>query len=276
MVPLDVATLPLLSAGLAVASATLFFLVARAVRTRAVSAASVPARNAFVLWWGCLSLVTVAGALMSLPAFPRSVGLFLAITVVNLALLCVALWGLLFYLVFLFTNRRDLARPLGVAYVGYFVFLLYFIVSGDPTSVETTTWGPKLVYADPIDSGPVYWAAVLLLILPPFVAAAGYLSLYWKVDQRFQKQRILLVSVSIMAWFGSALVGTGLAQEGSDWWRVTSRLIGLAAAGTILYAYRGLKPSAPVPTVTSPPSSGEAPLYSPPRKGVTQVQPLLA
>ena len=128
------------------------------------------------------------------------------------------------------------------------------------------------MYADPIESGPVYWAAILLLILPPFLAAGGYLSLYWKVDQPVQKRRILLVSLSILVWFGTALAGTGASE--SDVWRIVSRLIGLAAAATILYAYTGLKPSEPAAVTTTPHKGQDPPMYdNPPRKGVANIGP---
>ena len=265
-----IATLPLVSILLSLASATLFLLVGRAVYLRPVSTESVRARNAFVLWWSTLGLVTVIGLVLQAPGFPLTVSAFLTVTIVILALLCVGLWGLLFYLLFLFTNRRDLAVPLAIGYVLYFAFLTYFIMAGDPTSVESTKWGHEIEYADPIESGPVYWAAILLLILPPFLAAGGYLSLYWKADQPVQKRRILLVSMSILVWFGSALVSTGAGE--SDAWRIVSRLIGLAAAATILYAYTGLKPSEPAAVTTTPHKGHDPPMYDDaPRKGVANI-----
>lgn len=268
-----IATLPLVSLALSLASATVFLLVARAVYRRPVSADSVLARNAFVLWWSTLGLVTLISLVLQAPGFPATVPMFLMVTMVTLALLCVGLWGLLFYLLFLFTSRRGIALPLALAYVLYFAFLAYFIVAGDPASVESTKWGQELEYADPIESGPIYWAAVLLLILPPFLAAGGYLSLYWKADQPVQKRRILLVSLSILVWFGSALVGTG-ADEDSGVWRIVSRLIGLAAAATILYAYTGLKPSDPASVTTTPAQGAEQPLYGDsPRKGIAHIGP---
>lgn len=265
-----VATLPLVSIVLSLASATLFLLVGRAVYVRPVSTESVRARNAFVLWWSTLGLVTVIGLVLQAPGFPVTVPAYLTVTIVTLALLCVGLWGLLFYLLFLFTSRRDLAVPLAIGYVLYFAFLTYFIMAGHPTSVESTKWGKELEYADPIESGPMYWAVILLLILPPFLAAGGYLSLYWKVDQPLQKRRILLVSMSILVWFGAGLAGTGVSE--SDLWRIVSRLIGLAAAATILYAYTGLRPSQPTTVTTTPRKGHEPPMYgNPPRKGVANI-----
>ncbi|MEK6975355.1 MAG: hypothetical protein AABY18_03325 [Candidatus Thermoplasmatota archaeon] len=267
------ATLPLLSIALGLASAAMFLLVARTVWARPVSQESVRARNAFVTWWGVLGFVTGVGLVRQAPGFPASVTAFLAVSIISLAVLCVGLWGLLYYLLFLFTSRRGLALPLALGYVLYFAFLAAFILGGNPTSVASTKWGPEIVYSDPLDSGPVYWTAVMLLILPPFLAAGGYLSLYWKVTDPVQKRRILLVSLSILVWFGSALVGTGAGE--SDWWHIASRLIGLGAATTIYYAYRGLRPGEPQAFTHTPRPSEEPPLYgAPPRKGVSRVSRL--
>src|SRR5688500_7177162 len=98
MEPFAAVTLPMISIGLSLASATVFLLVARAVFLRPVSAESVLARNAFVTWWSTLGAVTLIGVVLQFPNFPTSVPVFLGVTVVSLALLCVGLWGLLFYL----------------------------------------------------------------------------------------------------------------------------------------------------------------------------------
>ena len=270
-----VATLPLVSVALSLASAAMFFLVARTVWSRPVSQESQRARNAFVLWWGILGAITLVGIVLQVPDLPLTVTGYLAFTVVALGLICVGLWGLLYYLLFLFTNRRALALPLALGYIVYFAFLTAFILSGDPTSIEQTKWGPQLEYENQVDSGPIYWAAILLLILPPFLAAAGYLSLYWRVDNPVQKRRILMVSISILVWFGSSLVTSGAGASESDVGQFASRLIGLAAATTIYYAYRGLKPAKPHPQAASAPEGGDMPLYSPPRRELHHVLPLV-
>ncbi len=270
-----VATLPLLSAALSVASAAMFFLVARTVWVRPVSQESQLARNAFVLWWAILGAVTLVGIVLQLPDVHIGVTGFLTFTVVALALLCVGLWGLLYYLLFLFTNRRGLALPLALGYIVYFAFLTAFILAGGPHHIEQTKWGPQLESDHPIDSGPVYWAAILLLILPPFLAAAGYLSLYWKVDQPVQKRRILLVSMSILVWFGSSLITSGSGTSQSDVGQIVSRLIGLGAAATIYYAYRGLKPATPHAHTPSKETGTDTALYAPPRKELHHVLPLV-
>ena len=97
-----------------------------------------------------------------------------------------------------------------------------------------------------------------------------------KVDQQVQRRRILLVSLSILLWFGSSLVGTALQASQTRAWSLVSRAIGLAAAATIYYAYRGLKPDQPSPATTTPKRGDEPPMYqAPPRKGVSRVAPRL-
>jgi hypothetical protein len=66
----------------------------------------------------------------------------------------------------------------------------------------------------------------------------AYFTLYFHVSEVTQKYRVLLVSWSIIIWFLSPLfaIVAGLAEQ--DWWQLASRLIGLAAALTILMAYQ--------------------------------------
>lgn len=254
---------------LAFLSAGVFLLVGWTIQSRDVSPAMRIGQKAFVVWWYALAAATLLGALGNL----ASLGLqpLLALTLVTLLILSVGLCGLLYYLVFLFTERRSLLVPMAVGYAGFFAFLTWFILAGDPVGVERTAWGSTIEYANPIDQGPFFVAAIVLLIGPPLVAAAGYLSLYWKVDDPILKRRILLVSLSILAWFGSSLIGTGTEAAETDAWQLTSRLIGLAAAATIYYAYTGIRPSEPSQAESGQPASEESVYESPPRRGVAHV-----
>lgn len=264
------AMLPFLATTLSLLSAFGFFLVGRTIQKRDVSRPMRIGQDAFVVWWYSLAIATLVGTLSWLPVF-HDLEAFLTLTILTLLVLCVGLWGLLFYLVFLFTARRSLLVPMAIGYAALFVFFVWFILSGQPTGIESTEWGPRLVYAEPIEGGPLALLAIALLVGPQVLASLGYLSLYWKTDDPLLRRRILLVSLSIFAWFGSSLVGSGADVSRSDWWRVTSRLIGLAAAATIYYAYTGIRPASPQATgpAGSPP---EESLYeSPPRRGVAHV-----
>lgn len=266
------AFLPTFASLLSFLSAAGFALVGRAIQQREVTAGMRVGQRAFVVWWYALAATTFVGALANL--MDLSLDAFLALTIIILLVLCVGLCGLLFYLVFLFTERRSLLVPMAIGYAGYFLFLTWFILAGQPVGVEHTDWGTRIEYADPIDSGPVFVAAILLLIGPQLLGAAGYLSLYWKVDDPHLRRRILLVSISILAWFGSSLIGTGTGTSESDWWRLTSRLIGLAAAGTIYYAYTGIQPSKPQSASQAKAPAEESLYESPPRRGVANIAPL--
>lgn len=261
---------PVAALALSVASAALFALVGRTMQRRRVSPEGRSAQLGFVAWWYGIAGVSIVGAAMAFPGFPLDVGLFLVVAFLLIGVLCAALAGLLHYLVFLYTSRNALGAIVA-AYVAFFVLLIVFIGLNEPTGLQETRWGPELDYANPIDGGPLYWTVVLALIAPPVVAALAYFTLYWKARDPVLKRRILLVSLSIAVWFGSSLVGMAPGARDTDWWILTSRVIGLAAAATILYAYAGLKPS--VPDQPSPAAATEDSIYEGPRREVASVAP---
>ena len=267
------AVLPFLATTLSLLSAVGFVLVGRTIQRRDVSRQMRIGQDAFVVWWYSLAAATLLGTLAALPVF-EDLEAFLTLTILALLVLCVGLCGLLFYLVFLFTARRSLLVPMAIGYAGFFVFLVWFILAGQPTDVTTTGWGRELVYAEPLEDGPLVATAIALLIGPQVIASLGYLSLYWKTDDPLLRRRILLVSLSILAWFGSSLVGTGADVSESDWWRFTSRLIGLAAAATIYYAYTGIRPGRSMETGPTDRPPEESLYESPPKRGVAHVGPL--
>src|SRR5258706_11619559 len=66
------------------------------------------------VWWFALAGTTLMNALMSLlgAAGWTSLPVFTVLTYVNLLMSCAALWGLLYYLVYLFTGSRRWLIPL--------------------------------------------------------------------------------------------------------------------------------------------------------------------
>jgi hypothetical protein len=258
----------------ALASAAVFGLVARTVHRRQVSPEARAARNAFVAWWACLSFLSVVAALLLMPFVPLDVPLFLEATIASLLILCGGLWGLQFYLVYLYTNSRRSLVPLALGYLALFGLLLFVTLKSGPFHVESTSWGPQLKGSTDLQGTPIYWVVILLFIVPTLVAAGAYLSLYRKANEPLQRRRILLVGLSLLLWFGTGL-GATVGNVGlADWWQIVSRVISLAAAGTIYYAYAGLKPQRPepmpVPSMPPPYMAGD-PLD--PRRRVLQVQP---
>jgi hypothetical protein len=161
----------------------------------------------------------------------------MTITLMNLLATCVALYGLMFYLLYLFTGNSRLLGPLTVFYIAYYAFIMYYVLASEPVNVVVNRWGAGLVYQNQI-RGPLFLIAVFLLVFPQILGSLAYFMLYFQVRTATQKYRILLVSWSIIIWFLSSFIAslTGLSSE--DWWQVTSRLIALAASLTILLAYQ--------------------------------------
>jgi hypothetical protein len=229
----------LLDALFQVVTGVVYAYVGRVTARRRVEGEGKLAADLFALWWYALGAITASGAITRVLAWSgvRDVGIFAAVTHVSLLVLCVALWALLYYLVYLFTGNRRWLVPLSAFYVVYYLAMLYYVVLRQPIGVTVTDWAVKLEYANP---APVVSTAVivLLLIVPPLVGAAGYARLFWRVTEPTQRYRIGMVSFTLLGWFGSALgaYGTGISTD--PWWQAVSRLIGLAAALLIYAAYR--------------------------------------
>jgi hypothetical protein len=229
----------LFGAALSILSAGIYYYVGRVLSKRRV--ASPDARLAwmlFVVWWYALGTSTLVGALLSLLGAFNIVGLplFITLTQFNLLAICVALYGLMYYLLYLFTGNRRLLTPLTLFYIAYYILIIYYIQSRMPVGVTVGRWNASLEYAQG-PGGPVFIVALLLLIFPQVIGSLAYFTLYFRVKNVTQKYRILLVSWSIIIWFMSAFLASIAGFGGQDWWQVTSRLIALSASLAILLAY---------------------------------------
>ena len=230
----------LFGAILSIIIASIYYYVGRVLSRRRMG--SPDARLAwilFIVWWYALAVTAVSGAILSLLGAFGIAGLpvFITITLINLLATCVALYGLMFYLLYLFTGNRRLFGPLTVFYIAYYILLVYYVQASIPVGVTVDRWRATLEYQTPI-RGPFFFIVLLLLVLPQVIGSLAYFSLYFRVQTATQKYRILLVSWSIIIWFMSSFLASisGLSQQ--DWWQIFSRLIGLGAALTILFAYQ--------------------------------------
>jgi hypothetical protein len=221
-------------------SAGIYFYVGRVLsRRHQASSETGMAWSMFVVWWYALALATLSSGMLSLLGGFGLVGLplFTTINIINFLTLSVALMGLMYYLVYLYTGNRNLIWPIGIFYFLYYGLLVYFIEASNPVGVTVNRWNTALQFENTI-RGPLYWIALVLLVFPQIIASLAYFILFFRVNEMTQKYRILLVSWSILIWFMSSFLGSisGLSQQ--DWWQIVSRLIGLAASLTILFAYQ--------------------------------------
>jgi hypothetical protein len=229
----------LLNAAILIATGAVYAYVGLVTWRRRVGGEAQLASDLFATFWLALAATTAAGALPRIMAYlgVADLALYATITHVNIFAICIALWGLLYYLLYLFTGKRGTLIPVSIFYVLFYAWLVYILAVRTPTGLEVDGWNVRLTYATEIQ-GPVITAFALLLILPPVLGAAGYARLFFKVDDPTQRYRIGLVSFTILAWFGTILLVFFLQVGSGVWWQIASRLIGLAAAYLIYAAYR--------------------------------------
>jgi hypothetical protein len=229
----------LFGAFLSFLSAGIYFYVGQVLsrRRQSTSEASL-AWLMFVTWWYALALATLMGGMLSLLGAFGIIGLplFTTITIINLLTTCVGLFGLIFYLLYLYTGKAGLIWPAGIFYFFYYGFLVYVVEASDPVGVTINRWNTSLQFQT--IRGPLIVLVLVLLVFPQILGSLAYFMLFFQVKAKTQKYRILLVSWSIIIWFLSAFLASiaGLSQQ--DWWQIASRLIALGAALTILFAYQ--------------------------------------
>jgi hypothetical protein len=230
----------LFGALLSILTASIYYYVGYVLsQRRASSDDSRMAWSMFIVWWYALAATTLSGAILSFLGALGIVGLplFVTVTLVNLLATCVALFGLMYYLLYLFTGSRRLLVPLTLFYIAYYALLIYYVLARGPVSVSVDRWRAALVYENEA-TGLLFLVALLLLVFPQIIGSLAYFTLYFRIENPTQKYRVLLVSWSIIIWFLSAFLASISGLSEFDWWQVASRLIGLSAALMILFAYQ--------------------------------------
>lgn len=228
-------------AAIGTASAFAFLAVGRLLGRRHVDGEARLAHQAFRLWWVSLALSTLLGSVLRdvLVAFGvTSLPLFIAAQYGNIALVCIALAGLLYYLVYVYSGRRGAWKPIVAFYVLYFAFLVSVIVQAHPIGVVAKRFSASLVYETPIAQHPMYPTLILLLVGPQILAALAYFLLVFRVEGTTARYRVSMVSLSILGWFGMTLVAAMTGMNQLPYWPVVSRLLGLTAAFMVFLAYR--------------------------------------
>src|SRR5829696_3221612 len=135
----------------------------------------------FIVWWYALAATTLSGALLSLLGALGIVGvpLYITVTLVNLLTICVALYGLNFYLLYLFTGNRNLLGLLTAFYIIYYPLLVYYVQASYPVSVSVERWRTALVYENQL-RGPFFLLVLLMLVLPQILGSLAYFMLYFR------------------------------------------------------------------------------------------------
>ncbi len=238
----------MLAAGVALLNALMVYVLVRVgvvVMERRPKGPGHLAGTSFAVWWFTLAglqagsvldfIIQAVGGSWTLAAYMTYVQLLLLIIVA-------AIGGLLYYMVYVYTGRRNAWRIIAAAYTGIYILLVYYVFLAEPIAVTQGPLGTTLEYRYDLDDTLLARIVGIGLILPTLLAAIGYFSLYFRVEEPSQKFRIGAVGGSFIIWFGSSL----LVGQLTDWsdttaWRITSAFITLGSAFAV---YTGFQPPA--------------------------------
>ncbi len=203
-----------------------------------------PARLAgtgFAGWWIMLGLLQIS-ALIDL-IVTRTVGWtipgYTTYVQALLLLISVGFAGLLYYMVYLFTGRARAWIPVTIGYVAMFIVLLHWFNAADIIALNQGEFASEPVYKRDLADGPLSTVIGLILLVPVFMAAIGYLSLYFKVQERSQRFRIATIGGAFTFWFGSSIiVGQATDWNNTEWWPLVSSLITLLAAAGVYATFQ--------------------------------------
>lgn len=212
---------------------------------------SAQAWNAFRIWWFAMAINNVLN-LLSVGLFSQGItdlNVHLAIKVANIVAPSVALWGLLSYLVYVFTGNRRANMVLTIFYVLFAIALIYGTLALQPTGVRMDEWNTALdnrITGEQLGEAASWAIALSFLLaiaLPPFLAAIGFFMLYFRVKERSQKYRSIMVPAGIIIIFGFSVIlplllyPFGVRVSEVSWWPVTIRALGVLALIMIYWAY---------------------------------------
>lgn len=221
--------------------AGVFATVGYRLSRRSVAPEAKRAARGFNLWWAGIALVwtidAARGFAIAGGVSPQSAAwdAFLLGQYAFIIVLCVALTGLLTYLLFVFTGR-DLYVPLAAFYGAYVIVALLAMTTAQPSDIRIGTWATHVVYAN--DLAPATEATFFLfLLVPQLGGAAAYLSLARRTTERERKFRILVVGTSLLVWIGVNLAADLAGWTYADAWQVARRALALVASIAILLAY---------------------------------------
>lgn len=222
-----------------VATASVYAFVGSVVWKRHIGGDGKLAAMLFGAWWFGLAAITASGAVQRALfwAGVEDLSVFITLSQLNLLVLCVALWGLLYYFVYLFTGERRWLARLAVAYFAYYVSLLYYMAWREPNGVEVGDWSVALAFARDIPA-PAAAALVLLLVGPAILGSLAYARLFFRVRDPTVRYRIGMVSLAIFGWFATLLGGWTIGMPEEPWWPFITRAIALLAALVVLAAFR--------------------------------------
>jgi hypothetical protein len=191
----------------------------------------------FSAWWIAIAVGAGITGIEGILGASGALTLPLALTAYILTLLIdsVALWGLVAYLLYIYTGRGQVLL-LSAFYGAFYLAALYYTVARHAIGVTEVAGVPTLVYANG-NSGPVFAFVVLALIVPEVVAVILYASLLRQTTERTLRYRITLVTVALVLYFGLAFFGPPSTWVYADAWTLVKAGLDVFGAIIVLLAY---------------------------------------
>lgn len=223
-----VAILSLLGIALAALYARVGLLVARRA-----GASGEHAMAFFAAFWIGVAGYGFLDAAWALALAFVDVPLALAVAILHakVALGVAAFFGLVYYLLFLYTGRRWLLAPVAIAYGAIYAVVEYYYVWREPVGQHLGAWSAGLDYAK--ESAAFHDAVTLLLFVPPALAAVAYAMLVAVVQQREARRRVAITASSLAVFFASLTLGW--LNGRIPWWPVAEKALALGAALAVLW-----------------------------------------
>jgi hypothetical protein len=181
--------------------AAVYLYIGYRLSQRRVSAGSRLASYQFSLWWGGLGITVALGGIELALAIAGALPFALALTFYFFTDLvdCFFLWGLVGFLVYVYTGRYHLIE-LTLFYAVFYFTVVYFVFLRVPSSVVLVAGQPALAYS--VAPVPVLELVIILGLLgPEIVGAILYLSLLRRTDDPARRFRIWMVGGGILLWW---------------------------------------------------------------------------
>jgi len=197
------------------------------------------AASLYALWWagvGATSVVVAASNALG-AAGVRSLIPYIALDYLGLLAVCVAVWGLLYYVAYLlWGNGNRILTVLTLFYGANVLIILVQLTLARPMDVHVSRWRADLVY-DQSTAPAVVLALGTLVLLPIMIATVAYFSVYFQAVDASARYRVAAVTTSILVWLEGLFLGHIPSLADHDGWQIAGHLATFASALIVLAAY---------------------------------------
>lgn len=232
-----------ISAGLSLAGAAIFGWAGWVVGQRGSGSdgqrGSQLAAGMFAVWWYSLAALNALEGFTKLWAAVAEpiLSLVVAEQLLGFLCLCVALTGLLHYLVYLYSGRDDAFWPLVIGYGTLAGWMVRAAVAQEPVAVRVTSWRVILSFEQPA-SAVVALVPIVFLLFPQLLASVALFGLAPRLPKGPLRFRVLVTAGSLMVWLGGTVFATFFGFGNEPTRVVGQSLLGILAGSAILAVHR--------------------------------------